>query len=168
MSPKPKVTFIIKRFYDQLSTFHSTQEGSSHTQSLEDQRVLPGFGNHLSFRKQTQGFRFDFWNTATMPSIQKMLFFISSALVTAVSVGLLGYGMSANWATTTIECARSGSGHFNGSAKITMTLFNGTVLRTFCPFGGSDRFDGKASNVVKNPVHPNYFLIYIISRWEQL
>ncbi|XP_026207753.1 clarin-3 [Anabas testudineus] len=76
-----------------------------------------------------------------MPSIQKMLFFISSALVTAVSVGLLGYGMSANWATTTIECARSGSGHFNGSAKITMTLFNGTVLRTFCPFGGSDRFD---------------------------
>lgn len=37
---KPKVTAIIVRFYGQQSTFHSTQEGNSYTESSEDQRVL--------------------------------------------------------------------------------------------------------------------------------
>lgn len=85
-----------------------------------------------------------------MPSSQKMLFFLSSALVTAISVGLLGYGMSAQWATTTMECASDGSGFFNGTAIITLDLFKGNLARNFCPlFGSNDNFQGNASKVVK-------------------
>lgn len=45
---KPKVTAIIERFYDQQSTFHSTQEGNSYTESLEDQRFLICFWGFIS------------------------------------------------------------------------------------------------------------------------
>lgn len=79
-----------------------------------------------------------------MPSLQKMLFFISSALVTAISIGVLGYGMSAQWAELSVECAKGGSNIFNGSALITLDLFSGFLDRTFCPqFGGAENFQGK-------------------------
>ncbi|XP_051273638.1 clarin-3 [Dicentrarchus labrax] len=73
-----------------------------------------------------------------MPSIKKILHFMSSAWVTAISVGILGYGMSTDWSKTTMECARRGSDFFNGTAELTLELFSGNLERTFCPsFGGS-------------------------------
>ncbi|TKS89778.1 Clarin-3 Transmembrane protein 12 [Collichthys lucidus] len=76
-----------------------------------------------------------------MPSTKKTLHFVSSALVTAKSVALLGFGMSRKWSETTMECARSGSDFFNGSAVVTLQLFDGNMDRTFCPtFGGSADF----------------------------
>lgn len=82
-----------------------------------------------------------------MPSVVKMLLFFSSALATVISVGLLGYGMSAQWATITMKCAREGSGNFNGTAVITMGLFSGVLDRSFCPsFGKIESFDGKSVN----------------------
>uniref|UniRef100_A0A3P8U3P4 Clarin 3 n=1 Tax=Amphiprion percula TaxID=161767 RepID=A0A3P8U3P4_AMPPE len=77
-----------------------------------------------------------------MPSTKKTLHFISSALVTAIAVGLLGYGMSAQWAVIKMDCARGGSDLYNGSADITLGLFNGILTRTSCPvFGNVDSFE---------------------------
>ncbi|XP_040885216.1 clarin-3 [Toxotes jaculatrix] len=76
-----------------------------------------------------------------MPSTTKTLYFMSSALMTAISVGVMGYGMSTQWAKMTMECARGGSGLFNGTAIITLELFNGNLDRAFCPsFGSIDDF----------------------------
>ncbi|KAK2820545.1 hypothetical protein Q5P01_023504 [Channa striata] len=75
-----------------------------------------------------------------MPSVQKSLFFISSALVTAKAVGVLGYAMSTQWAIMTMKCVGGGSGSFNGSATITLALFNGKLDKVQCPFGNSDNF----------------------------
>uniref|UniRef100_H2M1Z2 Clarin 3 n=1 Tax=Oryzias latipes TaxID=8090 RepID=H2M1Z2_ORYLA len=78
-----------------------------------------------------------------MPSSKKILYFISSAVSTAVSVGLLGFGMSQEWSTTTVLCARDGTDEFNGTAAVTMGLFNGSLFRDNCPgctCGGFYRF----------------------------
>lgn len=86
-----------------------------------------------------------------MPSTKKTLHFVSSALVTAKSVALLGFGMSRKWSETTIECARSGSNFFNGSAVVTLQLFDGNMDRIFCPtFGGSADFQGNFSRILKS------------------
>lgn len=82
-----------------------------------------------------------------MPSAQKILYFLSSALATSVSVGILGYAMSAQWAEVTIACSRAETNVVNGSAVITLLLFAGDVSRQACPnFGGSETFEG---NVLK-------------------
>nr|XP_020460858.1 clarin-3 [Monopterus albus] len=76
-----------------------------------------------------------------MPSTKKSLYFLSSALVTAISVGVLGYGMSTEWATTTMKCARKELGIFNGTAVITLKLFDGVLKRFSCPtFDNTDAF----------------------------
>ncbi|KAM3859873.1 clarin-3 [Diretmus argenteus] len=72
-----------------------------------------------------------------MPSTKKTLHFMSSALVTSISVGVLGYSMSITWATTTMDCAPRGNEFFNGTANITLQLFSGKTKRNGCPF-----FDG--------------------------
>ncbi|XP_044035465.1 clarin-3 [Siniperca chuatsi] len=72
-----------------------------------------------------------------MPSHKKILHFMSSALVTSISVGVMGYGMSTQWAKTTMECTRDGSSFLNGTAVITLELFVGNMDRTFCPVYGS-------------------------------
>lgn len=78
-----------------------------------------------------------------MPSTKKTLHFISSALATSISVGIIGYGMSTKWVVTTMECAQKDSGVYNGSAEITLTLFDGILERSSCPlFGATDRFQG--------------------------
>lgn len=74
-----------------------------------------------------------------MPSRQKTLYFMSSALATCASVGLLGFGMSARWAATTIQCSRGGENNFNGSALINMGLFEGQLKRDDCPVYGNKR-----------------------------
>ncbi|XP_068439046.1 clarin-3 [Clinocottus analis] len=77
-----------------------------------------------------------------MPSLQKILLFLSSALVTTNSVWVLGFSMSRKWAETTMECTRNGTSFSNGSAIITFTLFDGHMNRVFCPlFGSQDGFD---------------------------
>lgn len=63
---------------------------------------------------------------------------MSSALVTAISVGVLGFSMSTTWAEVTMACAPSGNGLFNGTAEIKFELFDGTLVRTSCPFYGRD------------------------------
>ncbi|XP_017289590.1 clarin-3 [Kryptolebias marmoratus] len=77
-----------------------------------------------------------------MPSMTKTLYFLLSALVTAISVGLLGFAMSRKWSHTTMDCAPIGSDLFNGTAVIKMTLFNGMFHRDSCPsFGSTASFD---------------------------
>ncbi|XP_003961194.1 clarin-3 [Takifugu rubripes] len=77
-----------------------------------------------------------------MPSRQKTLYFLSSTLVTAISVGVLGYGLSTNWAIVTMDCARSDNNLFNGTAEVIYTFFNGTLTRDSCPsFGSRDNFE---------------------------
>ncbi|XP_029934174.1 clarin-3 [Myripristis murdjan] len=73
-----------------------------------------------------------------MPSRKKTLHFLSSALVTSVSVGILGYAMSTTWAAATMDCAPSGNVLFNGTAVIEFKLFNGSWNRINCPFFGRD------------------------------
>ncbi|XP_051926842.1 clarin-3 [Hippocampus zosterae] len=71
-----------------------------------------------------------------MPSRTKTLHFLSSALVTCISVGILGFAMSTAWATKSMKCARDGSGIFNGSAAVTLELFNGRFEQELCPLFG--------------------------------
>ncbi|XP_061666566.1 clarin-3 [Syngnathoides biaculeatus] len=71
-----------------------------------------------------------------MPSTTKTLHFLSSALVTCVSVGVLGFAMSTAWATKAMACARFGSDFFNGSAAVTLELFDGRLEREICPLFG--------------------------------
>ncbi|XP_071380125.1 clarin-3 [Centroberyx affinis] len=76
-----------------------------------------------------------------MPSTKKTLHFMSSALVTSISVAMLGYAMSTQWVKTTMECAPSGYELFNGTAVVTLELFEGNSNRTACPFfGGINEF----------------------------
>lgn len=86
------------------------------------------------------------WDSATMPSLVKTLHFLFSATVTAISVGLLGFAMSRKWAYTFMECAASNSDQFNGTAEITMTLFDGALKRESCPsFGNQETFKGNVA-----------------------
>ncbi|XP_072230044.1 clarin-3 [Leuresthes tenuis] len=76
-----------------------------------------------------------------MPSRTKILHFISSALVTSVSVGILGFAISTQWAKVEMQCAMEGSISLNGSAEIILGIFNGTLIRSSCPsFGNNDVF----------------------------
>lgn len=77
-----------------------------------------------------------------MPSIKKILHYISSANVTAISVAILAYAMTARWSTTSMECSRPENTSLSGSATIELSLFRGVIVRSFCPlFGGSENFD---------------------------
>ncbi|KAM6897127.1 clarin-3 [Xenentodon cancila] len=77
-----------------------------------------------------------------MPSTTKTLYFMSSALVTAIAIGLLGFAMSQDWSNTTMACARPGSNLFNGTAMIKLGLFKGMLDRDSCPgFGTQDKFE---------------------------
>ncbi|XP_069569197.1 clarin-3 [Brachyistius frenatus] len=75
-----------------------------------------------------------------MPSSQKTLHFMSSGLMTAISVGLMGFAMSRQWVETTMTCRRGGID--TGNATIKLDLFNGMLSRNLCPqFGGVDEFE---------------------------
>lgn len=52
--------------------------------------------------------------------------------------------MSQNWAETTMECARQGEELFNGTAVLTLNLFDGIIDRVSCGnFLGHDEFEGE-------------------------
>lgn len=82
-----------------------------------------------------------------MPSSKKTIHFLCSALVTSIAVGVLGYGLSVDWAKATMDCARVDIGFFNGTALVIYNFFSGTIARTACPsFENLDKFEG---NVLK-------------------
>lgn len=150
MTTSSVFSFQTKGHYHNQETLwpavYSSQEGNSYTKSLEDQRVLIclwGFIRVLEKR------RWDLdWTgttgTAIMPSHQKILLFLSSALATAISVVVLGICMSRTWVETTMDCTRNGTNFSNGSAVVNFSLFDGFMTRTLCPlFGGQDQFEGK-------------------------
>ncbi|KAI4898922.1 hypothetical protein NFI96_015045 [Prochilodus magdalenae] len=68
-----------------------------------------------------------------MPSTRKILHFLSSALLCAAGVGILGYGISTDWVQSTLACAPAGTEEYNGSAIVQMTLFNSTAKKMQCP-----------------------------------
>ncbi|KAM7381440.1 hypothetical protein PAMA_012327 [Pampus argenteus] len=69
-----------------------------------------------------------------MPSVTKILYYMFSALLSSISLGLMGYAMSTQWTTITMECGRD---LFNGSAIIDMDLFRGILNRISCPSYGA-------------------------------
>ncbi|KAM4623599.1 clarin-3 [Polymixia lowei] len=86
-----------------------------------------------------------------MPSSKKSLHYSASALLTSIAVGLLGYGMSTTWVKTSMTCARRGADIFNGSAVITLDLFNGNSERISCPFFGRPEEGFKVFSQLANP-----------------
>ncbi|KAM9831194.1 clarin-3 [Neosynchiropus ocellatus] len=68
-----------------------------------------------------------------MPSTKKTIHYISSALISSIAVGILGFAMSTQWAEIGLQCDRGGSGIFNGSAVVNLDIFNGNLERTMCP-----------------------------------
>lgn len=68
-----------------------------------------------------------------MPSAEKILYFLSSALLTVIGVAVLSYGMTAEWSSSTMACSPLGSKYFNGSATIRMGLFEGKESHIACP-----------------------------------
>ncbi|XP_026770426.3 clarin-3 [Pangasianodon hypophthalmus] len=68
-----------------------------------------------------------------MPSAEKILYFLPSALLNVIGVAILGYGISAEWASSTMDCSPADTNWFNGTATIQMGLFAGTELKDSCP-----------------------------------
>jgi len=90
----------------------------SQPQSVRNQRVcLTNKFWAKDFEKRT---------TVTMPSVEKLLHFLSSSIICAAGVCILGYGMSADWASAEMSCAPSKNEAFNGSSSLEIGLFNGT------------------------------------------
>ncbi|XP_067101441.1 clarin-3 [Osmerus mordax] len=74
-----------------------------------------------------------------MPSSKKTLYFLLSANALVIAVGILAFGMSTEWASSTMQCSKKGDGFFNGTAELKLGLFNGKFIRITCPiFGGED------------------------------
>ncbi|TSK14906.1 Clarin-3 [Bagarius yarrelli] len=70
-----------------------------------------------------------------MPSAEKILYFLSSAVSSIIGVAVLSYGMSAEWSSSTMACSLSGNSSFNGYAIIRMGLFEGKEFTGGCnPF----------------------------------
>lgn len=80
-------------------------------------------------------------HSRTMPSAEKILYFLSSAMLSAIGLAVLGYGMSEVWVSSTMACSPLGSNLFNGSATIRMGLFKGIELKDSCPRFTSDEKD---------------------------
>ena len=79
-----------------------------------------------------------------MPSTRKILHFLSSALLCAAGVGILGYGISTDWVQSTLDCAPAGTEEYNGSAIVQMSLFNSTAKKKQCPgFNSEEVVKGK-------------------------
>ncbi|KAL4640175.1 clarin-3 [Arapaima gigas] len=68
-----------------------------------------------------------------MPSTRKMLHFLGGTLASAIAVGMLGYGMSTDWAEMKMMCAEQGTDLYNGTAEVTLGLFWLTIARN-CPY----------------------------------
>ena len=84
----------------------------------------------------------------TMPSNKKTLHFLLSAKASAVAVGILGFGMSTEWASSTMQCSKKGDNLFNGTAELKLGLFDGNFIRITCPtFGGEDTVKGWLSSL---------------------
>lgn len=70
-----------------------------------------------------------------MPSVQKILYFLSSAILVIVGDAVIGYGISTDWASATMSCASSNT---SGSVTLQMGLFSYNESKIFCPFFSKD------------------------------
>ena len=88
-----------------------------------------------------------------MPSSTKILYFFSSALASSISVGLLGFSLSTTWTHGTMDCAADAANATfgNGTAAITVELFDLISERTSCPVIGRapEPFQGKRADLNK-------------------
>lgn len=80
-----------------------------------------------------------------MPSEKKTLHYLGSTLLTAIAVGLLGFGMSTDWSTTKFDCSRLvNETNETGNAVLTLGLFNGALTLSICPYSeDGSPFEGK-------------------------
>ncbi|KPP73997.1 clarin-3-like [Scleropages formosus] len=69
-----------------------------------------------------------------MPSTTKILHFLAVTLASAIAAGMLGYGMAATWAVSTMGCEQNKTNIYNGTAEVTLGLFRLEITRR-CPFG---------------------------------
>lgn len=99
--------------------------------------VQLGKGSSIQLGKYL-GLRTEWTHSRVMPSAEKILYFLSSAVLSGIGVAVLGYGMSTEWATSTMVCTPQGTEFFNGSATIDMGLFKGKVRQDSCPRFTSD------------------------------
>ncbi|XP_030631909.1 clarin-3 [Chanos chanos] len=68
-----------------------------------------------------------------MPSVLKVFHFSCGALLNAIGVCILGYGMSTYWVQSEMQCSTFSTENFNGSATVKLGLFNGSMDRRSCP-----------------------------------
>ncbi|XP_076856126.1 clarin-3 [Brachyhypopomus gauderio] len=73
-----------------------------------------------------------------MPSAKKVIYFLSSAILSMGGVAILGYGMSAYWSESSLACSPLNSTSASGLVTFQMGLFNGSEVKVACP-----RFDSK-------------------------
>ncbi|KAF4084861.1 hypothetical protein AMELA_G00110830 [Ameiurus melas] len=81
-----------------------------------------------------------------MPSSEKILYFLSSAVLSIIGVAVLGYGMSTEWAYSIMACSpkiKNGTLESNGTATIRMGLFEGSEVKDSCPFFTPDEIKVK-------------------------
>lgn len=84
-----------------------------------------------------------------MPSTKKTIHYLVSAVLTAIAVGLLGFGMSAEWSTTNFDCFNIGNAtNETGNAVLSLGLFNATLTATICPFDKDYEIEGIVSNII--------------------
>lgn len=83
-----------------------------------------------------------------MPSTKKTIHYLVSAVLTAVAVGVLGFGMSTEWSTTKFDCNIVNGTNETGNAVLTLGLFHGTLTLLICPYGDSLEIEGIVSNIV--------------------
>ncbi|XP_053496676.1 clarin-3 [Ictalurus furcatus] len=71
-----------------------------------------------------------------MPSSEKILYFLSSAVLTIVGLAVLSYGMSAEWASSIMACSpKIDNGTTkSGTAIFRMGLFKGSAIKDSCPY----------------------------------
>ncbi|KAJ8013606.1 hypothetical protein DPEC_G00031520, partial [Dallia pectoralis] len=86
------------------------------------------------------------------------------ATITAASVGIVGYGMSTQWAVSYMNCSAVEDGFFNGSAMIQYGLFNGFISRSSCPvFGVGDKDFAVFKKLAEIGGSPQIFHVVVIA-----
>ncbi|XP_064176813.1 clarin-3 [Anguilla rostrata] len=77
-----------------------------------------------------------------MPSSKKTLHFLTSALATSAGVSVLGYGMSAQWSFSEMECSAKDTDNYNGTANVQFGLFKCGLAKKSCPsFDNDNNFE---------------------------
>ncbi len=96
-----------------------------------------------------------------MPSVEKLVHFLTSSALCAAGVVVLGFGMSTDWADAVLDCGPAGGTEFNGTSSLKTGLFSGNETKIKCP-----RIDSTGKSVIgKLPIRLQlifYMLHYAI------